>query len=455
VLSIFSPEFLLIDTEKKDNELFYGRGIGAAKVDFSGPLPSPNIDINATTSRDSWMSIPLTTSNSAKAVNFIEFINPKDTSSENKKNVNFLGANLKLELNVTPQAEISLIFDESVGDIMRGRGKGNLTINVTNKGEFTMFGTYELTSGEYLFTYSPSPGLSINKPFTVAKGGTITWDGDPFTAQVNIDAIYKGLRTSPYNLILEYLTTDEERALAQRATDVDLMMQLRGDLMKPDIGFDIQFPNVNQRLLRYVENKMQTVKADKNELNRQVFGLVVLKSFLPNEAGISINTGLQTYANTMTEMISNQLSLYVTGLVSEIVTDVDFLSGVDFNFNYQPYAEVDTDPTSYNGMSQELQVNTQSQVSLFNQNFVVGAGGGYNSVSTGTTSGSYFTGDFIIEYIVSDDGRLKLKAYSRSDPDINGNRSKSGVGVSYSLEFNTFKREKPTPTTIVEQPEEQ
>jgi hypothetical protein len=443
-LTVSSDGFLLIDTEKKDSELFYGRGIGSAKVEFSGPLSASNIDINATTSSDSWMSIPLTTSNSAKAVNFIEFVSPKDTSTKKDKNVNFLGANLKLELNVTPQAEISLIFDESVGDIMRGRGKGNLTINVTNKGEFTMFGTYELTSGEYLFTYSPGSGVSINKPFTVAKGGTISWDGSPFTAQVNIDAIYKGLRTAPYNLILEYLRTDEEKTLAQRATEVDLMMQLRGDLMKPDIGFDIQFPNINQRLLPYVDNKMRTVKADKNELNRQVFGLVVLKSFLPNEVGISGNAVIQTYANTMTEMISNQLSLYVTGLVSEIVTDVDFLSGVDFNFNYQPFAEIATDPSLATGVTSELQVNTQSQVSLFNQNFVVGAGGGVNSVSSGT----YFTGDFVIEYIVSDDGRLRLKAYNRSDPDINGNRNKSGVGVSYSLEFNTFKRKKSEPLPI-------
>jgi hypothetical protein len=189
---------------------------------------------------------------------------------------------------------------------------------------------------------------------------------------------------------------------------------------------------------------MRTVKADKNELNRQVFGLVVLKSFLPNEVGISGNAVIQTYANTMTEMISNQLSLYVTGLVSEIVTDVDFLSGVDFNFNYQPFAEIATDPSLATGVTSELQVNTQSQVSLFNQNFVVGAGGGVNSVSSGT----YFTGDFVIEYIVSDDGRLRLKAYNRSDPDINGNRNKSGVGVSYSLEFNTFKRKKSEPLPI-------
>jgi hypothetical protein len=450
-LTVFSPEFLLIDTEKKDNELFYGRGIGSAKVDFSGLLSAPNIDINATTSRDSWMAIPLMTSNSAKAVNFIEFVSPKDTSNKKDKNVTFLGANLKLELNVTPQAEISLIFDESVGDIMRGRGKGNLTINVTNKGEFTMFGTYELTSGEYLFTYSPGSGVSINKPFTVAKGGTIAWDGDPFTAEINIDAIYKGLRTAPYNLILEYLQTDEERSLAQRATEIDLMMQLRGELLKPEIGFDIQFPNISQRLLPYVDNKMRTVKADKNELNRQVFGLVVLKSFLPSEVGISGTAAVQTYANTMTEMISNQLSLYVTGLVSEIITDVDFLSGVDFNFNYQPFAEVATDPSLATGITSELQVNTQSQVSLFNQNFVVGAGGGVNSVSSGT----YFTGDFVVEYVVSDDGRLRLKAYNRSDPDINGNRNKSGGGVSYSLEFNTFKREKQKSTPTIEEAKEQ
>lgn len=439
-LKINSDQFLLIDTEKKDNELFYGRGIGAATVEFSGSLIEPNIDINATTSGDSWMNIPLTTSSSAKAVNFIEFINPKDTA-KNDKQVNFFGANLKLELNVTPQAEISLIFDESVGDIMRGRGKGNLAINVTNKGEFTMFGTYELVSGEYLFTYSAGSLLKINKPFTVKRGGTITWDGSPYTAQVNIDAVYKDLRTSPYNLVLEYLTSDEQIAAAQRATDVELLMGLRGDLMKPDINFDIRFPNLNQQIQGEVDAKMRILKADKNELNRQVFGLVVLKSFLPSEgANVDILTIGNTYANTVSEMLSNQLSLYVTGLVSEIVTDVDFLTGVDFDFDYQRSAEATVNnPNNATDITNQFQFNTRSRLSIFNQELIVGAGGGYENSAS---QGEYFTGDFIVEYIVSDDGRLRLKAYRRSEPDITGNRNQTGVGASYSIEFDSFRKKK-------------
>ena len=439
-LKISSNQFLLIDTEKKDNELFYGRGIGAATVEFSGPLAEANININATTSGDSWMNIPLTTSSSAKAANFIEFINPKDTA-KNDKQVNFFGANLKLELNVTPQAEISLIFDESVGDIMRARGKGNLAINVTNKGEFTMFGTYEVVSGEYLFTYSAGSFLSINKPFTVKRGGTITWDGSPYTAQINIDAAYKDLRTSPYNLILEYLTTDDQIAAAQRATDVELLMELRGDLMKPDINFDIQFPNLNQNIQGLVDSKMRTLKADKNELNRQVFGLVVLKSFLPNEGGnANIGTITNTYVNTVSEMLSNQLSLYVTGLVSEIVTDFDFLTGVDFDFDYQRSAEATlNNPNDANDITNQVQFNTRSSLSIFDSEFIVGAGGG---VENSATNGTYFTGDFIVEYVLSDDGRLRLKAYRRSEPDITGNRIQTGIGASYSIEFDSFRKKK-------------
>ncbi len=439
-LKISSNQFLLIDTEKKDNELFYGRGIGAATVEFSGPLAEANININATTSGDSWMNIPLTTSSSAKAANFIEFINPKDTA-KNDKQVNFFGANLKLELNVTPQAEISLIFDESVGDIMRARGKGNLAINVTNKGEFTMFGTYEVVSGEYLFTYSAGSFLSINKPFTVKRGGTITWDGSPYTAQINIDAAYKDLRTSPYNLILEYLTTDDQIAAAQRATDVELLMELRGDLMKPDINFDIQFPNLNQNIQGLVDSKMRTLKADKNELNRQVFGLVVLKSFLPNEGGnASIGTITNTYVNTVSEMLSNQLSLYVTGLVSEIVTDFDFLTGVDFDFDYQRSAEATlNNPNDATDITNQVQFNTRSSLSIFDSEFIVGAGGG---VENSATNGTYFTGDFIVEYVLSDDGRLRLKAYRRSEPDITGNRIQTGIGASYSIEFDSFRKKK-------------
>ena len=446
-LTIISDQFLLIDTEKKDNELYYGRGIGTATVEFSGYLVEPNIDIVATTTGNSWMNIPLTTSNSAKAVNFIEFFNPEDTV-KNDKAVSFFGANLKLELNVTPQAEISLIFDESVGDVMRGRGRGNLALNVTNKGEFTMFGTYELVSGEYLFTYTAGSLLSINKPFTVKRGGTITWDGSPYNAQVNIDAVYKDLRTSPYNLILEYLTTEEQITTAQRATDVELLMELRGDLMKPDINFDIQFPNINQSIQGIVDSKMRILKADNNELNRQVFGLVVLKSFIPSEGGsANIGTITNTYVNTVSEMLSNQLSLYVTGLVSEMVTDLDFLTGVDFDFDYQRSSEMTVNnPNAVNDITNQVQFNTRSSISILNQNIILGAGGGFENSAT---NGTYFTGDFTFEYELSDDGRLRLKGYRRSEPDITGNRIQTGLGASYSIEFDSFKKKKKTPLPII------
>ena len=40
---------------------------------------------------------------------------------------------INFDLEVTPDAEVQLIFDSKVGDVMKGHGSGNLNINLNKK----------------------------------------------------------------------------------------------------------------------------------------------------------------------------------------------------------------------------------------------------------------------------------------------------------------------------------
>ncbi len=49
-----------------------------------------------------------------------------------------------------------------------------------------MFGDYTIDNGVYDFKY----GGIINKPFVIQKGGTVSWNGNPYEANLDVTAIY-------------------------------------------------------------------------------------------------------------------------------------------------------------------------------------------------------------------------------------------------------------------------
>ena len=139
------------------------------------------------------MYLPIDYGQNASEVSFIRFVDKKEVVEEEVRGtVDLRGINLDMDLVITPAAEVEIIFDEQAGDIVRGQGDGNINIIVTRLGDFKMFGDYEIDRGEYLFTLLNL----INKPFSVKRGGSIVWDGDPFEAQIDLEASYADLKTS-------------------------------------------------------------------------------------------------------------------------------------------------------------------------------------------------------------------------------------------------------------------
>ncbi len=431
-VSMKSDEFLFLDTDKEDNDLYYGYGIGKGEVEFTGSFQKTDIAVNARTGKGSKLNIPINYGRDASEVKFITFVE-KDSiglETDNKK-TDLRGVEIDMNLEITPDAEVNLIFDERAGDIIWGRGTGNVQLQVFRNGDITMYGDYEIEEGEYLFTLVNL----VNKPFTVNKGGTIRWEGDPFGAIIDIEAEYGGLSTAPYNFIEEYLTSDEDKSEARDRTDVNLTMLLKGPMLQPEINFDIDFPNLSGNIQNYTDSKLRLIRQDQNELNRQVFGLLVVKGFLPNQlagqsgvAGSSILGGLN---NTVSELLTNQLSIYLTEILSEVFTDVGWVSGVDFNVNYNIYQSQDALSPTLQLYGTEIELGTKFD--LFNDRFSLNVGGSY--IDQG---GQYFSGDLVLEYYITKNRRLKARFYKLSDQTIQGRRDKTGFGLSLRREFDSF-----------------
>jgi capsule polysaccharide export protein KpsC/LpsZ len=79
---------------------------------------------------------------------------------------------------------------------------------------------------------------------------------------------------------------------------------------------------------------------------------------------------------------------------------------------------------------------------LFNNRIRIYVGGDYDWGKTATSANSNrFAGDFRVEYLLTQDGRVRINAFSKTDYDVYNlvNRNKAGLGISYVREYNKLR----------------
>jgi hypothetical protein len=433
-IRIQSSKFMYMDSKKGDNPDYYGRVIGRADIRFTGDFINPNIYINATADDGTSFVIPVDGNVSEVNTGFVRFVKADTVGSYlidgESGGLNLTGVNLSMDLEVRPEAEVKIIFDESQGNIMQGYGRGNIQLNITRNGEFNVRGEYIIEQGDYLFTLMNF----VNKPFTLRRGGVIRWTGDPLDAQIDIEADYTGLRTSLTNFLAEFALTPEQQSDAQRSTEVSLTMKLTGSLLSPSIDFSLAFPNVPESLRSYVDSKVRNLNANKDQLNTQVFGLLVFRSFLPSNdvSGGILGSTVGSTVGTISEMLANQFSNIVSALLSEAVDSWEIVSGVDFNIDYnQPIGA----PQGGSNDPRFGELAVSQSVSLLNDRWVVTLGANYGNDLI--ANNRYFTPQAELSWKTPVDG-LNLQVYYRTEQFISGLKQKAGVGFRYYKEFETL-----------------
>lgn len=446
---ISGSDVVALNTTKFENPLYYGYGKGDMSATFTGPFHLVNMKIVATAGEGSTLNIPIAEGETTTDKNFIKFVRREELfaeKEEDEKAFRFEGLDITIDLTMTPEARVNIIFDESRGDIIQGNGRGNMRMNITRYGDFDMYGTYEIERGEYLFTALGA----VAKPFQVRRGGQIRWTGDPVNATLNIVADYQ-VRTALDVFLSEFVSENPNLAAASRSkTQVKLILNLGGTLFQPQVNFDLDFPDVQGELRNTVQSKMRTLNANQAELNSQVLGLIVFNSFLPSSSSQIALGGTEIGSagiGTLSEFISSQASLLFTGLLNEVFADNGLISGFDFDIGLRK--------NSFNGVQNnnnglapdEIEVNLKNRFKFLDERLSLDLGGNYvwDNVLNGEAVGNYFIGNFVLEYFLTDDRKLKLRMYGRYDYDeiAAARRQKYGLGIGYRTEFGTlsdFKR---------------
>jgi TamB, inner membrane protein subunit of TAM complex len=416
-ININSNEFLVLNTKSKDNPLFYGTAYASGVAKIKSEPNSLSFDVSAKTGKNTRFFIPLNKGLSVSEYSFISFID-STTAIENDSVVNGIrpvralvkqtGMDLNINLEVTPDAEVQIIFDSKVGDVMKGHGSGNLNITLNRNGDFKMAGDYIIEEGDYLFTL----GNILNKSFTVENGGKIMFNGAMENTEIDIKAIYK-LKAS----LSDILHDDRFK----ERIPVECQLLLTGRLFNPVVVFNIYLPLADEATRTYLRNVISTDE----EVSRQFAYLLVMNSFyadptLGSSSGSA--TGTSAMAVTTTEMLFNQVSNWLSQISNNF----------DIGFVYRPGSgNKDINP-------QEVQVALSTQ--LLNNKVVIN--GNFDYRGTGSASGNtnQITGDFDAEYKITE--KIRFKVFNRSNNPATGMSIgvpyTQGVGIVFKRDFDRF-----------------
>ncbi|MEO8720898.1 MAG: translocation/assembly module TamB domain-containing protein [Ginsengibacter sp.] len=425
-------KFTLLNTTARDNTEFYGHVVGQADLSMNGFITDMTLNISGEPTDSSHIYLPTGETAETGSMDYLEFIKfGREMTADLRAREN---TNIKVDMELTanPLVKIDVILDETTGDVIKAQGSGKLNITAGTKDPLSIRGRYDIEQGQYTFNFQ----TFLKTPFTLQQG-YIEWQGDPYLANMNIDAIYRAENVNLNNIP----TSTGYRNING---DVDIIFKLRGTLKSPQPEFEFQFPFDNPLKSDPIASEFLKTRyqEDKTALMNQVASLLLFNQFMNTDQGLLTgnNTG-NFVTRSVGQLLSSTLSSSLNSWLQKVLNTntVNLITNINTaDFNFQKGAT-----------QKELQNvgNFGVKTAFLNNKLLVTVAGNvdYRLGQAVTTSNSnfLFTPDVSFEYLISPDGRLRVIGFNRSDADIGDiagvtRRNRTGVQLSYRKDFDTF-----------------
>lgn len=451
----------LMNTTYRDSKQFYGNVKGTASLSLAGPQSDMfmKIDAVASTEDSSYITLP---PSSGRETGLADFLVERKYGQEMTASdllVNATNITYDIDLNVTktplPMVSVRVILDELTGDEIKGKGYGSLNIQSGTSEPLSLRGRFNIVEGSYLFTFQSF----FKKPFELRKeyDNYISWDGDPYSANINFEAVYKAERVS-FRPLADLLQQVNSGASGARG-DVYVVASLKDTLYKPTIQFSLDFPTTSVAVtdpeLALVIQQMQK---NPNEVVRQATYLIVFNSFAPSElAGNDFSVGglgLTTISGIFLNVINDQINKLIGNLFKSDKYNIALNTSI-YNRNI-------------NAGTFQLGGNINFSVgrSFFNNRFRISTGVGYDTpldqFSGSQTFGQQLLPDVTLEWLINPSGTIRASFFYRENTDYltsaatggPGKAKRIGANLSYRKDFDNlgdlFRKKKKAPPVPAE-----
>lgn len=408
-INLNSDNLLVLDTKDSEESLYYGTAFMDGNALIYGLTDKLTIDVNAKTNPNTNFVVPLRDIETVDSYKLIHFKSEKIDFEERQKKIAeeaLKRLSLNIDLEVTKDAKARVVIDEENGSQLSGSGSGNLRIEINTIGKFNMFGDYVIDNGTYDFKY----GGIINKPFTIQKGGTISWTGNPFDANLDVTAIYKA-KANP-GVLLENFNSN-------RNIEVDLITRISGGLFSSKQDLDIRLANVDPT----IASELEFILNDNNinQKTTQFISLLATGAFT-NPNNNNFNAGVSV-AGTASSAIAAAISNLLNSPDSKFKLGIDYLQGTRDN-------EIE-----------RLNIDNQVDVSLSTQLSDRVIINGKVGVPVGAQTQSSVVGEVKVEILLNKDGNFRGVIFNRQN-EIQYTTEEEGytqgVGLSYQVNFNNL-----------------
>jgi hypothetical protein len=435
-LDLTADDFEVLGYPQSRDQLLYGPAYIDSKISIRGTPDLPRVNMNLKLLDRSQVTFAIPEDNPGMSdregvIRFVDKDNPVQGSLQStdtlRRRTGLSGVEFSGNLEVTPRATIKIIVDQQNGDNLVVKGNANLNTTMDPGGNFLLTGEYRITEGRY----EMSLNQLIKRSFTIQKGSTITWEGEPTRANVDITALYQ-VDAPAIDLVSDQLSnaTPEMRNRFKQKLPIQVYLMIQGEMLEPKISFRLDMPEDYQNALSgTVYTRLKQINLIPSELNKQVMGLLVLNSFIPDNPTDILNNGGTGLAQTARQSVSKILSQQLNNLAANLI------KGVDLNFDLQSEEDYSSG-TAQNATTLNVGVSKH----LFSDRLTVTVGNDF-ALEGDPQRASGIAGNVSIEYALSKDGRYRLRAYRKNENEeiIQGQIVETGVTFSLVMDYNQFR----------------
>ena len=421
---IQANNMLVMNTKESTDMPFYGTVYGTGNALLTGnAIQGLDVNVAMTTNRNSIFTYINGSVASATSNQFIKFVDktPRRTIQDSIQIISYYeqlqqkrqeaeeeqktDIRLNILVDATPDATMKIIMDPVAGDYISGKGTGNIRTEFYNKGDVKMFGSYQINQGVYKFSLQEV----IRKDFVIKNGSTITFNGAPLDANLDIQASYTVNSASLNDLIPE----ESSSIIQQPNVKVNCIMNLSGILVRPTIKLGIELPNERDEVQTLVRNYIST----EEQMNMQILYLLGIGKFYTEDARNNQNS------NVMSSVLSSTLSGQLNNALSQVFETNNWNIGTN----------ISTGDKGWTDMEVEGILSGQ----LLNNRLLINGNFGYRDNPMANTN---FVGDFEAEWLINRSGDIRLKAYNETNDRYytKTNLTTQGVGIMYKKDFNKW-----------------
>ncbi|MDB5196543.1 MAG: hypothetical protein JWP88_914, partial [Flaviaesturariibacter sp.] len=448
----------LLNTTYNDNQTFYGTAKGTGSFQLRGPQDAMEMYIEARPSEteNSYITLPPSRSRETGIANFmVERKYGREMTSDDLKGSS---SNINYVVNITANRMLNMevVLDELTGDVIKGRGSGNLVIQSGTNEPLSIRGRYDIEEGSYLFTFQSF----FKKPFVLRPGANnyIEWTGDPYAAKIKFEALYTAESVSFAPLInsLALTGTSSERIKRQRG-DVNVVAVLTGELFSPTFSFKLDFPTnspvYSDPSFAY---GLQQIESNTNEINRQVTYLIVFNSFAPYQAGGQQSSYLNEFAySTISGLFFGEVNKRLNQLLSKVLGN----NQLTFNFTGSLYNANLIDQSAKGFKINQSTVTASVSAPLIKERVQITFGSSFDVPLPGASVQQTLQifPDVSVDWLINESGSIRATFFYSQTPDLLLSSSsgsitnlvknqRAGAKISYRKEFNSlsdfFRRKK-------------